>query len=81
MQKCGSARPTQKLARHRSRARSGRYFGGAATNKFNTKNHTIQKEILKYLKHYSKFHEVFIYEIKGIAKSKISNSNYKHENC
>jgi len=22
--------------------------------------HTIQKEILKYLKHYSKFHEVFI---------------------
>jgi len=32
-------------------ARSGRYFGGVVTNKFDTKYHTIQKEILKYLKH------------------------------
>jgi len=32
----------------------------AAANKFNTRYHTIQKEILNYLKHYSKFHEVFI---------------------
>ena len=36
------------------------YFGGAAVNKFNIRYHTIKKEILKYLKHYSKFHEVFI---------------------
>jgi len=28
-----------------------------------TRYHTIQKEILKYLKHYSKFHDVFIMEL------------------
>ena len=75
MRKCGAARPTQKLARRGSGVRSGSYFGGETTNKFNTKYHTIQKE---YLRHYSKFHEVMIiyYELEGIAKLKIANTNY-----
>jgi len=55
----------------RERGAVRRYFGSAATNKFNTRYHTIQKEILKYLKHYSKFHQVFI--IWSKRDSKIEN--------
>lgn len=43
---CGSA---ARLGQPKNWGEVWRYFSGAATNKFNSKYYTIQKEILKYI--------------------------------